>query len=295
MENQSNNQKSRYLNLFSDRAFRRVFGTERDKAITLSFLNEVLKDNEHIVDFSLVSTAYIPDNPADRGVVLDLQCKTSDDRRIVVELQKKQQTFFRERSLYYATWPIQAQGRRGDWNYDICAVYVITILDFMVEPNSSDNRIMTRKMILDVDTHVPWTDKLVFISIEMPRFTKKLSKSTTLLEKWFFVLRNLHKLMDKPPQFQEEIFAHLFEITDKTRFDEVALENYEQSEVEYNSMQNALDYAVRTSEARGKTEGKQELVATMLTNGISWDIITKGTGITPEAFERLKAQGKKVK
>jgi len=94
--------------------------------------------------------------------------------------------------------------------------------------------------------------------------------------------------MEKPPEFQEEIFAHLFEITDKSRFDDEALDKYEQSEAEYISMQNALDYAVRTS----KAEGKQELIATMLANGISWDVITKGTGITPEAFERMKPQPK---
>lgn len=284
MGNSDINAKSRYLNLFSDRAFRRVFGTERDKAITLSFLNTVLNDKEQIVDFTFVSTAYIADNPADRGVVLDLQCQTSDGRRIVVELQKRPQAYFRERSLYYATWPIQSQGKRGRWDYEICAVYVISILDFMVDPNSIDQRIVTRKMILDVDTNTPWTDKLVFISIEMPRFTKVLSECDSLLDKWFFVLRNLHRLMGKPPEFQEEIFAHLFEITDKTRFVVAVREKFERSEKEYEQMQNALDFA--------KAEGKAELVADMLRNGISWEIITKGTGITPEQFERMKVHRK---
>lgn len=109
MGNNNTKAKSRYLNLFSDRAFRRVFGTERDKAITLSFLNAVLHDKEQIVDFHFASTAYIANNPADRGVVLDLQCQTTDGRRIVVELQKRPQAYFRERSLYYATWPIHRE------------------------------------------------------------------------------------------------------------------------------------------------------------------------------------------
>lgn len=276
--------KSRYLNLFSDRAFRRVFGTERDKAITLSFLNAVLQDKEQIVDFHFASTAYIADNPADRGVVLDLQCQTSDGRRIVVELQKRPQVYFRERSLYYATWPIQSQGKRGRWDYDICAVYVISILDFMVDPNSTDHRIVTRKMLLDVETHEPWTDKLVFISIEMPRFTKVLSECNTLLDKWFYVLRNLHRLMEKPPEFQEEIFAHLFEITDKSIFEESVREKFERSEEEYDQMQNALDFALKS----GKAEGKAELVAEMLRNGADWGVITKLTSITPAEFERMK-------
>jgi hypothetical protein len=36
--------------------------------------------------------------------------------------------------------------------------------------------------------------------------------------------------IDKPPEFQEEVFAHLFEITDKTRFEEAVHEEFERSE-----------------------------------------------------------------
>lgn len=184
------------------------------------------------------------------------------------------------------------QGIRGKWNYDICAVYVISILDFMVEPYSTDPRIITRKMILDVETHEPWTDKLVFISIEMPRFTKLLSECNTLLDKWFFVLRNLHRLMEKPPEFQEEIFAHLFEITDKTILEEAVREKFERSEEEYDQMQNALDFALKSGKAEGIAEGEVKIIAEMLRNGADWAIITKLTGITPEEFERMKALAK---
>ena len=75
----------------------------------LSFLNAVLGEHEQIVDFTFASTAYSSDNPSDRGVVLDLQCQTIDGRRVVVELQKRPQAYFRERTLYYATWPIHRE------------------------------------------------------------------------------------------------------------------------------------------------------------------------------------------
>lgn len=104
MNEYSSTRGSRYLNLFSDRAFRAVFWSELHKDITLSFLNALLSEQEQIVDFELVQTAYAPLNPADRSIVLDMQCRTIDGRRIVIELQKRKQEFFRERTLYYATW-----------------------------------------------------------------------------------------------------------------------------------------------------------------------------------------------
>jgi predicted transposase/invertase (TIGR01784 family) len=313
----SNQAKSRYLNLFSDRAFRRVFGCERDKDITLSFLNAVLGETEQIVDFSFASTAYSSDNPSDRGVVLDLQCQTIDGRRIVVELQKRPQAYFRERTLYYATWPIQAQGKRGDWDYNINAVYVVSILDFLVDRSSQDDRIISRKMILDVDTWDPWTDKLHFVSIEIPRFKKTLAQCTTLLDKWFYVLKNLHRLMEKPKNWQDEVFEHLFALADKTRFEMKDLVTYEQSETEYDHMKNALDYAIATGEARGKACGeaigeargeakgdargfergleldKIDVIQGMLAKGCEWSFIKDITHLDQAGYEALRLKHNK--
>ncbi len=93
----------RYLNLFSDLAFKRILGSEQNKALTISFLNSVLGDYGGIVDVEFTSTIQVPPNPNNKSVVVDLECKTSDGRRILIELQKRRQEYFRERTLYYAT------------------------------------------------------------------------------------------------------------------------------------------------------------------------------------------------
>jgi predicted transposase/invertase (TIGR01784 family) len=275
--NISKSSRGRYLNLFSDRAFRRVFGSERDKAVTLSLLNSILRDEEKIKDFHFASTAHIPDNPGDRGIVLDLHCLTVDGRRIVVELQKRRQIYFRERTLFYSTWPIQAQGksfepekgRKHNWNYDIKAVYVISLLDFTIDPASADTRIVTRKMIQDTETHESWTDRLVFVNVELSRFSKKLSECHSLQDKWFFVLKNLHRLLDQPAELREEVFSHLFEITDKSRFDGNIRADFERSEEEYDQMKNALDYAIRDGLAQGMVQGMTKGMVQGIEQGIA--------------------------
>lgn len=86
----------RYLNLFSDLAFKRIFGSEQHKELTISFLNSVLEKFGGIVNIEFTNTIQIPTNPNDKSVVVDLECKTSDGRRILIELQKRRQEFFRE-------------------------------------------------------------------------------------------------------------------------------------------------------------------------------------------------------
>ncbi len=313
--------QSRYLNLFSDRAFRRMFGSERDKGITLSLLNALLENTESITDFQLVSTAYIPDNPADRGIVLDLQCLTADGRRIVVELQKRQQTFFRERTLFYSTWPIQSQGKpfdleksaKANWDYNFKAVYVISLLDFALDKHSADTRIVSRKMIRDVETNETWTDRLVFVNVELSRFQKRLDECEGLLDKWFFVLKNLHRLLEQPLELQENVFSHLFEIADKSRFDPGTREDYEQSEEEYDHMKNALDYAIRDGLAQGMAQGmaqgiaqgmaqglaegkeldKLDVIDSMLSKGCDWTFIESITHLNQAGYEALKTKHRK--
>lgn len=312
--------QSRYLNLFSDKAFRRVFGSERDKALTLSFLNTLLESHEQIADYQLVSTVYVSDNPADRGIVLDLQCLTQDGRRIVVELQKRRQTYFRERTLFYATWPIQAQGKpteceiphKRQWDYNYKAVYVISLLDFVLDKQSTDTRIVSRKMIRDVETNETWTDRLVFVNVELSRFRKKLNECITFQDKWFYVLKNLHRLMEQPHELKENVFNHLFKITDKTRFDTETLVTFEESEQEYNHMKNALDYAIRDGLQQGRELGleqgrelgleqgrelglelgllkeKIEITQNMLNQKFPWETIEAITHVSESNFDALK-------
>ena len=37
-------------------------------------------------------------------------------------MQKAEQQFFKDRSVFYATFPIREQAKRGDWNYRLKAV-----------------------------------------------------------------------------------------------------------------------------------------------------------------------------
>lgn|GEM_PF-6177075 len=67
-------------------------------------------------------------------------------------------------------------------------------------------------------------------------------------------------------------------------FEGTVREKFERSEEEYDQMQNALDFALKS--------GKAELVAEMLRNGAAWDMITKLTKISSDEFERMKAEAK---
>ena len=57
---------------------------------------------------------------------VDIFCRTEDGRHLIIEMQNDSQTYFRNRSLFYACRGIAKQGRRGrDWRYALDAVYCV--------------------------------------------------------------------------------------------------------------------------------------------------------------------------
>ena len=72
-------------------------------------------------------------------------------------------------------------------------------------------------------------NKLTFIYLELPKFTKTEHELETLFEKWVFVLKNLSRLLERPAALQERVFNRLFEAASITRFTPKQLREYEDS------------------------------------------------------------------
>ena len=162
----------RYVNPYTDFGFKKLFGTEMNKELLISFINSLLSDKEQIRDLTYLNTENLGISEADRKAVFDVYCETDSGEKILVEMQRGQQLFFKERSLYYASFPIQQQGKRGDWDYQLKAVYVIAILNFVFD-HTHDGYFHHEVQLTDSKTREVFYDKLTFIYLEMPKFNKK--------------------------------------------------------------------------------------------------------------------------
>lgn len=115
--------QDRYINLLTDFGFKRVFGTEPNKRLLIDFLNTLLPQQHHIQDVSFKNNENIGNTQIDRKAVFDIYCQIESGERFIVEIQKAKQNFFKDRSVYYSTFPIQEQALKGDWDYELSAVY----------------------------------------------------------------------------------------------------------------------------------------------------------------------------
>ncbi len=111
--------QDKYISLLTDFGFKRVFGTEPNKAFLIDFLNTLLPDQHRIQDLSFKNNENLGSTQIDRKAIFDIYCQAASGERFIVEIQKAKQNFFKDRSVYYATFPIQEQAKKGDWNFQL--------------------------------------------------------------------------------------------------------------------------------------------------------------------------------
>ena len=247
----------RYVNFYTDFAFKKLFGTEMNKDLLISFLNALLQGREVVLDVNYLNTEHLGTQEYDRRAVFDVYCKNDKGEVFLVEMQKGEQQFFKDRSIYYSTFAIREQAPRGEWNYELKGVYTIGILNFCFDKEREGNYYHEVKL-MDTATKEVFYDKLVFIYLEMPKFTKQENELESLFDKWLYVIRNLSALMERPRVLQEKVFAHLFEAAEIAKFSRVERYEYEESLKAYRDWFSVMATAELRGEERGKEKGLKE-------------------------------------
>ena len=113
---------------------------------------------------------------------------------------------------------------------------------------------MIHRVQLKNQHHDVFYDKLTFIYLTLPNFTKSADELETLQDKWFFLFRHLHELDDIPPRLREKVFLSLFEKAGIARFQPEERQAYESSLKYYRDLKNVID----TAREEGRKEGREE-------------------------------------
>jgi predicted transposase/invertase (TIGR01784 family) len=246
--------KDKYVNLLTDFGFKRVFGTELNKHLLLDFLNTLMPENRQIKDLTFKNNENIGNSPIDRKAIFDIYCQGENGERFIVEIQKAKQNFFKDRSVFYATFPIQEQAQKGQWNFKLSPVYAVGILDFVFADHKDSPTMIHTVELRDQHCNL-FYDKLKFIYIELPKFTKTVDELESHADKWLFLLKNLAELDDRPQPMQESVFNELFEVAAIANFSPAEQDTYQNSLKYYRDLNNVVDTSRQEGRAEGRAEG----------------------------------------
>lgn len=280
----------KYINPFTDYGFKKLFGEEPNKDLLLDFLNELLKEEQgQIIELTYLKTEQLGTSDIDRKAIFDLYCENEKGEKFIVELQKSKQNFFKDRTVYYSTFPIREQAKRADWDYELKAIYTIAILDFTFDSDTNEpDKFRYDVKLTDIETKKVFYDKLTFIYLEMPKFNKTVDELETRFDKWLFVLRNLNRLERVPDKLKGQIFEKLFETAEIAKFTPDQVRSYEDSLKYYRDLKNSLDTARDEGVLEGIEKGIEKVAKNALKIGKTISEIIELTGLTKDQIEKLK-------
>ena len=277
--------EERYISLLTDFGFKRIFGTKPNKDLLIDFLNSLFNGEQVVKDVTFLNSEHVGDVHTDRKAIFDVYCENEKGEKFIVEMQNAYQTYFKDRSLYYATFPIREQAQKGEgWNYKLKHVYIVALLNYdMSDPAFSDDTINHDIGLLDKQTHRVFNDKLTFKYVGISKFNKRIEELKTNYDKWLFVLQNLSRLDCQPEYLKTAVFNRLFAEAEIAKFTRAELREYEDSLKAYRDIKNSLDSA----EEKGERKKAIEIAKNLLEMGMPIDNIMKATGLSLEEIAKL--------
>ena len=305
--------EERYISLLTDFGFKRIFGTAPNKDLLINFLNSLFEGEQVITDVHYLNSENVGDMYTERKAIFDVYCENEKGEKFIVEMQNAFQQFFKDRSLFYSTFPIREQAPKGtEWDFKLKNVYVVALLNYdMHEESFAQEDINHDVGLLDKKTHRVFNDKLTFKYVEIAKFNKNEDELVTLYDKWLYLLRNLSRLDKQPASLKEKVFKKLFKEAEIAQFTPKEMREYEDSVKVYRDLKNSLDTALmqgieqgleqgraegieqglerglKQGRAEGIEEGIAKVAKAMLAKGISAETISEVTGLSTEDIRKL--------
>ena len=293
---------TKFLDPKNDYAFKKIFGTERNKDILIHFINDMItfKEKKPIVEVTFLKTTQDPEVNALKTSLVDILCRDEAGHQYIVEMQVAKETGFEKRAQYYAAKAYISQARSGDDYHDLKEVIFLAITNFIMYPNKKVFK--SDHVILDNDSHENDLTGFSFTFLELPKFNKKIDELNNVVEKWMYFFKNAEETSEKDlPKIigHDDIIERAYEELNRFSWNEQELFTYDQQEKYDWSHRGTIDAAYNDGMERGMEDGIKkgiekgaksktyEIAKAMLLKEIDLEVISNLTELSKEDLKQL--------
>ena len=273
--------KGRYAFLLFDATFKVVVCTPENEKLLIEII-ELLIPGKHISSITFINKEMHGLVIEEKNVNFDLLCRDDDTgEEFLVEVQNADQKSYRDRMLFYATYPIREQmavrikkareeaemvvdGKQPGlkpMDYSLKPVYVISMVnfDFAHENDGAlEQDYISRYEIRNGQNGELLTPSLNFVFLEMARLPwgpEEGDKCKTLLERFIFSMKNMHMLTERPKGFDDPLLKHLYEATELGSMTITKRQNYDKIMFTEIDRIAQMEFAREEGEKRGEERG----------------------------------------
>ena len=301
---------TKYLDPKNDIAFKRIFGTEKNKDILICLLNEVLRNqlDNKILDVSFLKPHQDPDISSKKQSIVDVLCKDTDGHYYIIEMQVANSEGFQKRAQYYAYKAYVSQMDTGGRYEDLKKVIFLAFTDFVLFPNKTEYK--SEHITLDRETYEHDLSDMSFTFVDLVKFGISVNKpvaSLSLEEKFYYflhyapeasssdraalissssILSKAYRELERFNWTEEELLT--YESEEKRIKDNEAILTYARREGIKEGIQKGMKKGIRKGIQKGIKEGNYLTARKMLSLGIAVRTIKEVTGLTVKQIEEIQ-------
>jgi predicted transposase/invertase (TIGR01784 family) len=308
---------TKFLDPKNDVAFKKIFGTEKNKGLLISFLNEVLQEQikHKITKVTFLKTEQDPETAAKKQSIIDVLCEDQTGIKYIIEMQVAKAAGFEKRAQVYASRAYLSQldkknKKDQEHNYeDLKEVIFVALTNYIAFPHKKAYK--SCHVTMDKLTHEQDIKGFSFTFVELPKFererkaAKKKLKDLGLEDKWYYFLKNApetteedleqltkkdaaikdaYKALDRFGWSDSELLAYDQEV--KRVMDNAAVERQQIKDAKAAGVAEGIAEEAARGEAKLKAQ-QLETAKTLLKSGVDMKTTANATGLTEEVIKKL--------
>jgi predicted transposase/invertase (TIGR01784 family) len=298
---------TKFLDPKNDIAFRRIFGSEKNKDILIHFINDVLelKGSDRIKEVTFLPTIQEPEIASKKQSIVDVLCKDENGVQLIIEMQVSPQEGFEKRAQYYAAKAYSRQLNKGKEEgaryIDLKSVIFIAISDNIIFKDKVFYK--SDHIILDKDSYAHDLKDFSFTFIELPKFKiTDINLLTNIIEKWCYFFKHANETSESDLRKiigSDQVIERAYEELNQFNWTEEELLTYEQETKRIMDNKASEDYLIKTAKTEGiqigetrgmqigRKEEKYEIAKNMFSNNYSIPEISRITGLSIQEINNL--------
>jgi len=268
----------RFLNIKTDYAFKKVFGSQNSKNILKSFLNSTLELPFPIEEIEIVDPYNVPKLQGMKETAVDVKATLADKTKVIIEMQILNHDGFESRILYNTAKNYANQLDIGA-NYTLLnPVIALTIVNFTMFDFDKYKSIFK---LIEKENFTQYKDDIQLQFIELPKFDKTLEECVTIEDKWIYFIKNARD-MEVAPAFQDPNLNEALLIANTASMTKEELEIQDKREEFLFIQKNSIEKAKREGVEEGRRQEREKLIINAYRDGMPTNIIGSFVGMNEE-------------
>src|SRR6185437_13773100 len=281
--------KMKFLDVKTDFAFKKVFGSEDSKERLISFLNAIIQfeNNAHIKDLTIVDPYNIPQLKGMKDTYVDVKAVLDNGLKVLIEMQVLNHDGFEKRILYNAAKNYSMQLVKSEQYHLLNPIIALTIVDFIMFEDTK--KVISNFKLVEKEEFINYSDDLEMIFIELPKFIKEQHELKDIKDQWIYFIKNAGSL-EYIPDNMSPLVNSAFNVSNTAGLSPEELE-IQYKKKEFISIQKlSLQLAEQQGEAKGSERRTIEMAKAMLLKGVSLDIVASVSGLPQEILAKLASK-----